>query len=214
MSLDADAQTLYNGAWKALTGRDEPWGGCARREEVERIAEFAADWRARSAPSDEVRAIVNTVLAQALPHWVPEGDVDALRQELRDRLADALDGLPTPTPPSDSLLVEVRLGREYEAPNADGSEPGGWFARVESARVIAGNLTEDVCVLAEPYASELDYDGMVQEAIASHMRPAVPAAEDTFATARPCREGDAMCVDPWPCQVHDRKPTGRGPGDG
>jgi len=76
-----------------------------------------------------------------------------------------------------TLLIEVRLGSEYESPNAEGSEPGGWFAYVESATVLAGNLSEGVRSLAAPYAGELDYDGFVQEAIATYIA-SVPVEED------------------------------------
>lgn len=30
---------------------------------------------------------------------------------------------------------------------------------------------------------------------------------DWFSKAPPCEEGDELCVDPWPCIVHDRTPT-------
>lgn len=32
-----------------------------------------------------------------------------------------------------------------------------------------------------------------------------------FSEARPCEEGDVMCVDPYPCLVHDRRAAGDDP---
>lgn len=44
-----DSQNVYDLAWQALTGRDDPWGGCAERETVLRIANLLLDFPAYSA---------------------------------------------------------------------------------------------------------------------------------------------------------------------
>jgi hypothetical protein len=48
-----EREALYDGAWRAISGRDEPWGGCAAREKVERVAEFAAGFHRQGQITDE-----------------------------------------------------------------------------------------------------------------------------------------------------------------
>ena len=74
-----------------------------------------------------------------------------------------------PLAEEDEIIVRIRISREYEPPNGEGSEPGGWFARVDSAEVIASALTPDIIALAAPYASELDYEDHVQDAVSEHI---------------------------------------------
>lgn len=50
---DDECEALYDGAWRAISGRDEPWGGCAEREKVMRVAEFAAGFRRQGPITDE-----------------------------------------------------------------------------------------------------------------------------------------------------------------
>jgi hypothetical protein len=98
---DDEREALYDGAWRAISGRDEPWGGCAEREKVVRVAEFAAGFRrqvpitdaqveaaARSNYQFQHRACVDFV-----PDWadVPESDPfkGAYRAEAREALQAA-----------------------------------------------------------------------------------------------------------------------------
>ena len=74
-----------------------------------------------------------------------------------------------PLAEEDEIIVRIKISREYEPPNGEGSEPGGWFARVDGAEVVSSALTPDIIALAAPYASELDYDGHVQTAMAEHI---------------------------------------------
>ena len=74
-----------------------------------------------------------------------------------------------PLAEEDEIIVRIKISREYEPPNGEGSEPGGWFARVDGAEVIASSLTPDIIALAAPYASELDYDDHVQDAVSKHI---------------------------------------------
>lgn len=49
---DDEREALYDGAWRAISGRNEPWGGCAEREKVMRVAEFAAGFRRQGPITD------------------------------------------------------------------------------------------------------------------------------------------------------------------
>ncbi len=90
-----DDVSIYDAAWRALTGRDDQWGGCAQAAEVERIVQFALDTAA--AAEETIQAAYNALFLET-------------RQSAIEILHDHLNARPVRTARADvaELIAEAR----------------------------------------------------------------------------------------------------------
>lgn len=123
--------SVYDLAWQILTGRDDPWGGCSMRAEVERVAEWLAGERHRVAES--VIAVVQhdrDGYVFGTPQWhVVDVTLQALRRAFPavGGSTPAVDGEPSSSGPSN-----LNAGGSGSS-SVDGEEgaKGRWPCRAE-----------------------------------------------------------------------------------
>lgn len=139
---EADGPT-YEQVWQAITGRDEPWGGCADRDAVERVmalvlpALVPTDLRDLRAEVERLTA-ERDALAAALAEQTARADHEdrcaVTAQRTADRLAETVErvrGLHRESRGSMSALYPYPIcecGQDYPCPTVRALDEGAYPA--------------------------------------------------------------------------------------
>ena len=86
---DDEREALLDGAWQAISGRGDAWGGCAERDKVIRVADFAAGFRRRGPITSEmVEQAARAIFAEEQCDRAQKATADLLAANWRSRLSD------------------------------------------------------------------------------------------------------------------------------